>query len=1494
MAVSENCKAEYIAKIAMGKPTPTETLSEEELTMSQTLSFKRTILATAAAACFGLSLATVQTAQSTTAPTMDKYTAYPVFVNKTVPPDILFVLDISEAMLPAAYGYYPESSTDSTKKMFISSNVAGSSTGSGGTPDTVLCNTNTTGSPVAGCPIPSGTTDTFNSSKEYFGMFNPQRCYTYSNPSFGPSGSMKSSSTTPCPNTGDWDGNFLNWLTMRKIDLAKKALIGGNGSSAQCNSSAPFNCNKIYAQTSTGGGGSGSKCILKSDLCYRYVKATAKPAYPSGVTSGYYYPSTLPADGSSISYFGVGEGSLYVANSVDANAIFGASASNTFTLQVDLTSETTAVQADQSTGLFQNLRYDQMRVAVMFTNTNGVAGSMQMSFDQKLTSSVVTNIRNTSLGPNAPLAEALYEGLCYYKQNSPACYSNTPADYVATPSAQGDPYYFCNKDSNGNCATPVAGQMVSCCKGYVLMISTGVPTADGGSPNNQPFGNLMSTAVSNYGVTTTQLDDVAYYGKRNDLRSDLVNAQNVTFYSVNAMGGTAGGTALASASKWGGFEDSDGNTIPNATGQNCIYPPGSVLGTPGTTSNSSSEWDLNPLDCEPDTYFNANEGKGLTSAIMAAIQDILKKSASGTAASVLASSSTGEGAVYQAYFYPEDPHGISGSTINWTGYTTSFFIDSYGNFREDTDGDGRLVYGKDDIVRLRYDTFAGDVMVDRYKDELPADGVADSTTPYYSKSLVNTTMAPLWEAGSKLASPSMDVNATCSTAQAGVNCRRMWTWIDTNADGAIATDGSENLVEFTQANKTRLDPYLNAGASSLDANSVINFIRGCNGYASGSPCTEQKSLRDRRLTLLDGTTVLWPYGDPINSTPTVVGGPRERYDLIYGDASYTTFSQRYQSRRQMLYVGSNDGMLHAFNAGFYHKGDDTGPTSPVGQVEHGWFTTASAGAPTAVTPRSDPALGAELWTYIPYTLLPQLQWLARTDYTHVYYVDLKPKVTDVRIFADDGPTGRHPGGWGTILIGGFRFGGSCGNCTTGAPPMTYTAKFENNTSADRTFYSGYFVLDITDPEREPELIAVFTNQRGAGLTTSYPTIVRTNPSTAPDKTNNDNAKWFAVFGSGPTGYSGNTSASQPSQLYVLELKGDKTGTVKGPYSTSSPNSTNSAIVTDYNAFMGDLIAYDRDLDYRVDAVYGGNDICSSSCGVTGTPAWTGKMYRLTTGQGMQTDPANWGSPTLVIQEFSCVPQCVGTNKVGPVTAAPTVTSDDSNNVWVFFGTGRYWDPVNDKTNTDTQYFIGVKDFALNGLCNPSTTDCQQKDLLNISNAVICTVCASGTSQVTGVSGATTFNTLLTAVSAKKGWYTTLPTSGERSLSTPTLLGGTLLFTTFVPATDICVVTGSGNVYALFYLSGTAYTDPVIGTYTSGGNTNSSRSLNLGTGLPSSVAVQLVRQGTGVVGSTGGPSPCSGGLNAVVQSSTAALSQVCGKPALSSWSRYVSWMNNRDS
>ena len=147
-----------------------------------------------------------------------------------------------------------------------------------------------------------------------------------------------------------------------------------------------------------------------------------------------------------------------------------------------------------------------------------------------------------------------------------------------------------------------------------------------------------------------------------------------------------------------------------------------------------------------------------------------------------------------------------------------------------------------------------------------------------------------------------------------------------------------------------------------------------------------------------------------------------------------------------------------------------------------------------------------------------------------------------------------------------------------------------------------------------------------------------------------------------------------------------------------------------------------------------------------------------------------------------------------------------------------------------------------------------------------------------------------------GWFTSLLTSpptpataqGERVLSTPTVLGGTIFFSTFIPSTDICVAAGSGYLYALYYLTGTAYSQSAIGTTTVGGNTNVNRSISLGTGLPSQMAVQMGSKGSGTEGSAGGGAGCKSGTTLIYQTSTGALGQNCGKTALTSYSRMISW------
>jgi type IV pilus assembly protein PilY1 len=446
----------------------------------------------------------------------------------------------------------------------------------------------------------------------------------------------------------------------------------------------------------------------------------------------------------------------------------------------------------------------------------------------------------------------------------------------------------------------------------------------------------------------------------------------------------------------------------------------------------------------------------------------------------------------------------------------------------------------------------------------------------------------------------------------------------------------------------------------------------------------------------------------------------------------------------------------------------------------------------------------------------------------------------------------------------------------------------NPGGGNRVFYSAYFVLDITNPEVDPKLLWSLTDDK-LGLTTSYPAVLRVNPL-ADAKISNTNAKWFTILGSGPTGYIG--ASSKEAEVYIVDLK-------VGP-GTNNGNVTKDA--SGYGkSFIGDIMSLDANLDYRADVTYFGSVGDSGS-----TPKWEGKLFRLTTSAsgappfGGSTNPNNWGNgnkPTWFLYDFGCTPSpgCSGPKKPGPMGAAPTVTMDDSQNIWVFIGTGRFWDS-SDKALTETQYFFGVKDDTINGGCTQGNDkDCQQKDLVNVSAAVVCSTCAGGTNQVTDSNntGVTTLTgtattTLQGLVASKEGWYTTLPTSGERALYSPTLFGGIVFFPTFVPAVGgVCTGgTGTSSLYALFYLTGSAYKVSVVGTDTVGGNTNVKRSTSLGAGVASQIGIHLGAQGTdSATGVTSREKLCA-------QMSTGELVCKQGNPPGDTWSRYLSWINLR--
>ncbi len=1566
------------------------------------------------------------------------------------------------------------------------------------------------------------------------GVFNEMSCYTYNtaNTRFEPT-VPKLLIQDPCPNT-DWDGNFLNWVTARRMDLVKKVLIGGQCAVARavdgtCPPSGTPSKVTLTGQD-TFASGTPATVVTTDDRDPAHI-----PDKPYGVFGGVSQadlvgriPTTARGnDPNQFLIFTVGSPAPAFFCVFDAvqfpgcnqtDTAFPAPGAQSYAIRVVVPTEPPGTLQAQSNGTvrwgleqFNASHGGQVLVGVGSLQTkNWATGTWTTSPNNTVAMIQGVQALFPATGaagnvPPAPLAETLYEGIRYLAQIPPSIPGDTypmafsgpafggsgpgelgrasevsalsgvescPGGYIANACGR-DPYFF---GSNHSPAWASPSAVVPCCSSFILILSDGEPRGD-----NQLPGVLQDIAHSVHGTHCSAgdptkpcvghktdydlsgnhfVDDVALWGHTTDLRQatipvineaghDVPGMQNVTIYVFLAnfgnvctpaspcisgfvRGAVPGafiacgeGTVLSPTSpctsgvavvlgeeplqltaKNGAFNDLNGNNLPDLQSEWDVV--NNYTGTPGP-------------DGLPDAFFESSTAQDMATRWSAAISSILRRASSGTSVSVLASSSSGEGAVYQAYFFPATAVtiGLATSQVLWTGFTQGLFIDKFGNLREDYGAsgctgspDGQLILTHDCIIKVRLDTNStsptfGQVLIDRFKDDgtapgsVAGDGIADTTTPFQTVVLMNngiSNVQPMWEGGRRLA--LLDPGATCESAntwpksgnmtQSGNTCRRILTWADlSNGNGINANE----RLEFSTANAFTLCPYLGGRAVAYctgdntalitvadisvdpnltgclgitrrtcaqnEATGIINFVRGC----SVSVCPEQASLRNRTFNVLNdvGATVqkVWKMGDSVYSTPTVVGAPRERFDVIYGDATYAQFFQRYKDRRQVVYIGANDGMLHAFNAGFFQVGNVTGSLAP---VQARFTTTPKQPASTtdcSALPcnasvaqysfRSDaPPLGAELWAFIPQDLLPQLRWATSKNYDHVYYVDLKPVITDARIFTADAD---HPGGWGTILIGGFRMGGSCTNCTGNkAVPRVVQADFNYNgtitdtgngtTGSDyRVFLSSYFVMDITNPENEPTLMQVFRD-KDLGLTTAAPAVLRTNPLTDA-KTSSTGEKWWVIFGTGPTHY--DAFSSQNAKFFAVDLKvgpsyaalnqtsGVVTGTtclltspciaIKfGIGEVGDVTGTDSVFAFDTGqsgAFMADVVTLDFNLDFRVDVIYAGSVICNgttTSTGCTGTgPVWRGAMWRLTTNTG-NTDPRTWGvtsAPTTLISTFAyTTPQattCTNPSscKVGPITTTPALTQDDTNSIWLFFGTGRFY-TNNDKTNKDIQHFFGVKDCIVNGTCTNQAVE--RNNLFNSSNVVVCGSCASGTSVST--TGSTTLFTiafsagggsLVNTIQNMDGWFSTFndPTAplqtpprsamtpGERNLSSPTLIGGTVFLTTFIPTTDLCQISGTGQLYAVFYKTGGPYTGSAIGAVTSGSSTLVSKSISLGQGLPSQMAIQIGAQGTGTSGTTSG-SGCAGRITGFIQASTGVLGQVCGTSALSSWSRMMSW------
>jgi len=1028
-----------------------------------------------------------------------------------------------------------------------------------------------------------------------------------------------------------------------------------------------------------------------------------------------------------------------------------------------------------------------------------------------------------------PIAETLYEIMKYVNQSDGTYTGNGQGFYddksTAATFAEGaavDPYYYAD-----------AALKLECAETFVLHFNDGEPYKDWEATSTHPaeIGDADNDANSGF---VEQLDDMALYLRKEDMRPDLSGHQEVVSYYVYAALGEgeqfdSSSRKLRESAVNGGFVDYDNDHVPDPVHGNINNY---ITSNSGNCAGMKNEWDADE-DCNPDTFYFANDGYALVDELMAAFQSILQRTSSGTAASVISNSRSGEGAIYQSIFYPAFNDTLA-NRVQWVGQVHAMLVDGHGNIREDTNHNGRL-----DLQDDKFIVFNGETVYKYYdgvKDVggnvvIPANGVLDASemvTPSDSGPI--SSIQFLWSSSDWL--NTLSDPTTQRSYDSDANERHIFTFID---DGDKVAETGE-IKDFTIANKADIAPYLHLytpflhnalipppGIDSGDFNDfldhqadrVINFIRGQDQNTYSFSNSTIPAMRSRQVDHNGDLSVsTWRLGDVVNSTPTLVSKPAENYDLLYSDSTYATFYRKYQKRRNVIYVGANDGMFHAFNGGFFDLASKAFLSQPY--------------EADGVTPDSNYTaheLGAELWAYIPYNLLPHLYWLTEPEYLHVYYVDMKPKIFDAKIFFQaDGTTeldSDHPGGWGTVLVGGMRFGGGQIAADLDKTDGPY------NAGTDKVMRSAYFILDITNPEDPPRLLGEITLP-DMGFSTCYPAVVPVRDQQADGIFNAND--WYLVFGSGPTGITSDgpdknamiTATSQKkAKMFVVDLKELATsGNLAVLTETSGKKDLADTTYTgeyyfsefsgDDNGFISDPISVDWNLDFTTDTVYFG------TVNFDGTD-WGGKLRRIVIDN--DADYTNWIHDSTLIDLTDAA---IVLSEGQPIVAAPTVGLDKDGSKWVYFGTGRFF--VNDDAyNDDQQSFYGLKE---NTDSYPLIT---RSSLYDSSNVKV----YEGGAVVGGGVGVTDYALLSSEVQSYNGWFLDFSEFKERNLGQATLLGDVLSFTTYVPSRNPCTFEGETFLYALNFLTGTSFHKAVIGADSSDTKDGAElvlKKISLGTGL----------------------------------------------------------------
>ena len=283
--------------------------------------------------------------------------------------------------------------------------------------------------------------------------------------------------------------------------------------------------------------------------------------------------------------------------------------------------------------------------------------------------------------------------------------------------------------------------------------------------------------------------------------------------------------------------------------------------------------------------------------------------------------------------------------------------------------------------------------------------------------------------------------------------------------GSRAINGGTSAKKFT-AGDAPAEVITALSEEGADAADRINWLRG-------DTSKDGDSLRNR-----GGSSVI---GDIINSGVKFVGAPSATTNL---GAGFDLYVAAHASRAGTdgkggtVYVGANDGMLHAFDA----------------------------------------ATGVEQFAYIPSMVVKNLAALTSSNYVHQPYVDATPVIGDAVINPSYDAANATASDWATVLVGGLGGGGK--------------GVYALNVTDPTSFSESSVMWEFTEAD-DPDMGYVLGQARIVKLL-----YTKADPN---DANSTNSYRWFALVPAGVNNYVADADSTQTTvgsgdaTLFLLAL-----------------------------------------------------------------------------------------------------------------------------------------------------------------------------------------------------------------------------------------------------------------------------------------------------------------------------------------------------------------------